>query len=162
VINLVLKELMVLIVNKNVIVKMMLNVIGFLENVNAQMVGKVIIVIVNVMKINGEVHVNLIVIVLVLVHVINILEDVYVKMVELVKNVKKFVKLVGLEKVVVQNVLLQFVEMVKIVIMLLDFVINAILVKLEHFVNNHVQKIFGVQAVQNHVNVIYLVESVHQ
>lgn len=132
--NLVLKELMELTVNKNVIVKMGLNVIGFLENANVQMVGKGIIVIVNVRQINGVVNVNLIVTVQVLVHVFNILAIVFVRMEGLGKSVKKFVNMAGLEKVAPQNVV-QFVVITKIVIMLLDIVCNAMLVKAAFFVN---------------------------
>lgn len=132
--SLVLKELMELTVNKNVIVKMGLNVIGFLENVNVQMAGKATIVIVNVSQINGVVNVNLIVTVLVLVHVFNILAIVFVRMEGLGKSVKKFVNMAGLEKVAPQNVV-QFVVITKIVIMLLDIVCNAMLVKAAFFVN---------------------------
>lgn len=132
--NLVLKELMELTVNKNVTVKMGLNVIGFLENVNVQMAGKATIVIVNVSQINGVVNVNLIVTVLVLVHVFNILAIVFVRMEGLGKSVKKFVNMAGLEKVAPQNVV-QFVVITKIVIMLLDIVCNAMLVKAAFFVN---------------------------
>lgn len=132
--NRVLKELMELIVNKNVIVKMGLNVIDFLVNVNVQVVGKEIIVKVNVNQTNGVVNVNLIVTVLGLVLVINILDGVSVRMDGLGKNVKKFVSVDGSEKDAVQNAV-QFVVITKVAIQLLDIVYNAMPAKAAFSVN---------------------------
>lgn len=125
---------MELIVNKNVIVKMGLNVIDFLVNVNVQVVGKEIIVKVNVNQTNGVVNVNLIVTVLGLVLVINILDGVSVRMDGLGKNVKKFVSVDGSEKDAVQNAV-QFVVITKVAIQLLDIVYNAMPAKAAFSVN---------------------------